>query len=83
MNKLVEIFKQRDKQLHFAAGAGIALVAGLLLSPLVGFALAAATGLLKEIYDSLQDEVADTVDFWVTTFGGFVVSLILGVVNYV
>ena len=83
MNRLVEIFKQRDKQLHFAAGAGIALIAGLLFSPLIGLVLASAAGLLKEIYDVFQDEYGDNVDFWVTTFGGVAVSAILGVINYV
>lgn len=83
MNKLVEIFKQRDKQLHFVVGAGIALVAGLFLGPIFGFILAFGAAILKEWYDAMTDGTFDDVDMVVTAVGGLIVSFILGVINYV
>jgi hypothetical protein len=48
-----------DKQLHLAAGAGIAIVAGFVTGmPVVGLALGFAAGLGKEAYDRWANQQA-------------------------
>lgn len=58
-----------DKALHFAAGLGIALVVGWLVSPLAGLTAGMAAGVVKEICDEIAYGGADLRDMLVTFAG--------------
>ena len=69
----------RDKLLHFAAGLGLALVAGWLVSPWYGLLVAMTAGALKELHDHF-DPLGHSADFWdfvVTCLGGYVATAFL------
>lgn len=63
----------RDKLLHFAAGLGLALLAGWLLLPWMGLLFAGCAAVVKELYDYLdpEDNKADFLDLLVTLLGGW------------
>lgn len=61
-----------DKALHFAAGLGIALAVGWLLSPMAGLLAGMAAGVLKEIRDEWAYGGADLRDMLVTFAGAAV-----------
>lgn len=58
-----------DKALHFAAGLGIALVVGLVVSPMSGLLAGMAAGVLKEMRDEWAYGGADLRDMLVTFAG--------------
>lgn len=70
-------FKQKDKQLHAAAGFVIGFLFSL-VSPLLGVVMAIIAGIGKEIYDKVSKKgTPEFLDFVFTVLGG-----LLGVLNY-
>lgn len=78
---LSEALRQRDKVLHFIAGAVIAVAVAVLavalvgvplpIAGLLGFAAAVAAGIGKEVWDRYNPpRVEDAADAWVTMIGG-------------
>jgi len=75
---------RQDKKLHFVAGVGIALFAGMLESSakgsfIVGVGTAMAAGAIKELFDlwarrtrEESQHGAEWADFWATVAGGFI-----------
>jgi hypothetical protein len=76
-NEQAPIILQRDKQLHFLAGAGVSkaifLSTGSMMS---GFFIGTAAGAIKEIFDKRGEGVAETNDFIATSFGALLILLI-------
>lgn len=65
------MLKQVDKQLHFLAGAVIALTCGYFIHPVGAVLAAVLIGALKEIYDHYHpNHTVDLRDFLVTAAGG-------------
>ena len=77
---IIDIFKQRDKQIHFAAGFVIAIIIGFIFqSYLAMFLVALVLGLLKDVvYDKWMKkgcfEIADIV---MTSVGSIPAILII------
>lgn len=69
----------RDKKLHFLVGALIALVSGVVLSPLTGLILACIAGVIKDVgYDLILDRGCfEVLDITYTALGGLLVYLLL------
>lgn len=51
-----------DKQAHFLGGYALSLTCGLLISPVIGFALAALAGIAKEAIDAMGHGMPDAMD---------------------
>ena len=72
-----------DKKLHFIAGLVIALLVGIILSPIEGIGVAIAAGMFKECYDDYrQDGAFDKLDMIATWLGGCVGFTVLSLINY-
>lgn len=79
-----QIYKEQDKQLHFAAG-NIAGATGYIWSYqkhqdkkraiITGVCTAFASGVLKEMYDASQGGYVEHDDILATTLGGITISL--------
>jgi len=69
----------KDKQKHFLAGLALSLLAGLLFCPIVGLAIAAVVGALKEtMWDwLLKKGTPELLDFVATVAGGALGAVIL------
>lgn len=84
---LSQDFREKDKQLHFAAGTVIGAVGYHLYqnefgkvpqshSILAGLAMGFAAGTVKELFDtSIQGEKFDTEDLAATVLGSFTISV--------
>lgn len=71
-----------DKVLHFLAGMTISLLIGFLFwNPVIGFTIASALGLAKEVKDEVTYGGFDAVDLLATAFGGFTGALIFILTN--
>ena len=89
MKKIIEFFKQKDKQLHMITSLAITFVVGILdiiifnrsawNAAAIGFTAAMVAGFFKEAYDEMfKDGIVDVKDL----FADFVGSIIgLGVVG--
>lgn len=68
-----------DKKLHGAAGALITLLGYFAGDVVIGFVLAIAAGLIKEIYDLAHPltHKADVLDFVATVCGGGAVFMVI------
>lgn len=89
MKKIIEFFKQKDKQLHMIACLAITFVVGILdivifnrpawNAAAIGFTAAMTVGFFKEAYDEMfKDGIVDVKDL----FADFVGSIVgLGVVG--
>jgi len=69
----------RDKKLHFLVGALIALIGGVVISPLTGFILASIAGVVKDVgYDLILDKGCfEVLDIVYTVLGGLLIYIIL------
>ena len=72
----------KDKQYHFIAGAVIALIVGIVLSPIEGRGVAIAAGVFKECSDHYNDKPFDVMDMVCTWVGGCVGFTIVSLINY-
>ena len=77
MKKWLKIFFARDKILHLLAGAAIAFVFGIWLSPAVGLAAGIVAGAGKEIVDKLGFGTPDYLDLFITVVGALIAAIIL------
>ena len=67
-----------DKNKHFAGGLVIALVGGMVFSPVVGLVAGAVVAGIKEIYDAVSEKGTPSLqDFVVTVLGSAIGSLIV------
>ena len=69
---------QRDKILHFIAGAAISAIVSMLLTPAIGLVAGVLAGAAKEIRDKHTDgATADWMDFVATAGGAAMASLLI------
>lgn len=72
----------KDKIYHFIAGFAIALIGGVVLSPIEGIGLAIAAGIFKECYDDYSYGKYDVIDMIATWLGGCVGFTLVALVQY-
>lgn len=77
MKNWLKIFFARDKILHILAGAVIAFVFGVWISPTTGLAAGIVAGAGKEIVDKLGLGTPDYLDFFMTVVGSLIAAIIL------
>jgi len=71
-----------DKKLHLGAGFIIALVTGIILTPLFGLLLAVGTGVGKEVYDRLSGKgTPEIMDIVYTVAGGLLAAGLMVVLH--
>lgn len=73
----------KDKLYHFAAGAIIAIIGGVITGPITGLGFAIGAGIIKECYDSYNmDNAFDWQDMITTWIGGTVGFVVVSLINY-
>ena len=72
----------KDKQYHFAAGALIALLMGIIIDSVTGMGLAIVAGVAKECYDDYRYGGFSWQDMLTTWVGGCVGFTLLNLCKY-
>lgn len=70
--KILELFKQKDKQKHLIVGFIISLFCGLCSHWSIGIAVASLAGAVKEFYDMTGRGTPEFADFVMTMVGGII-----------